>query len=74
MNSEDLIEPGPDERSGLDAAAPGESTAVIVIDHPMRIAPPRPAAVTGRPRSMPGEEAYLRSELERAAIDIAAGW
>ncbi len=34
---------------------------------------PKTVALKGRPRSVPGEEAYLRSELERAAIDIAAG-
>ena len=35
---------------------------------------PAIAPIKGRPRSRPGEEAYLRSEMERAAIDIAAGW
>lgn len=28
---------------------------------------------SGRPRALPGDEAYLRSELAQAAIDIAAG-
>ena len=31
------------------------------------------AVILRRPRSVPGEEAYLRSEREQAAIDIAAG-
>lgn len=28
----------------------------------------------GRPRIVEDEEAYLRSAMERARIDIAAGW
>ncbi len=36
---------------------------------------PRPGVpLQGRPRSVDGEEAYLRSAMERAEIDIAAGW
>ena len=31
------------------------------------------AVIRQRPRSVAGEEAYLRSEREQAAIDIAAG-
>ena len=34
--------------------------------------PPRPVLM-GRPRSVVGDEAYLRSYLTQAAIDIAAG-
>ena len=35
---------------------------------------PGPEALHGRPRSVEGEEAYLRSVMEQAATDIAAGW
>ena len=34
----------------------------------------RPTVLHGRPRSVEGEEAYLRSMMEQAATDIAAGW
>ena len=34
----------------------------------------RPTVLRGRPRSVEGEEAYLRSMMEQAATDIAAGW
>jgi hypothetical protein len=58
----------------------------IELSHQVAKPPPPPAPgrskssdrpvvlrLHGRPRSVPGEEAYLRSELEQAAIDIAAG-
>lgn len=35
---------------------------------------PNPGARRARPRSPADEEAYLRSVLEQARIDIAAGW
>ena len=35
---------------------------------------PNPEAGRARPRSLADEEAYLRSVLEQARIDIAAGW
>jgi len=34
----------------------------------------KPVVLHGRPRSVEGEEAYLRSMMEQAATDIAAGW
>ncbi|MET3806555.1 hypothetical protein ABIB25_003571 [Nakamurella sp. UYEF19] len=34
---------------------------------------PPGGALTVRPRARPGDEAYLRSEMTQAAIDIAAG-
>ncbi len=34
----------------------------------------RPVVLHGRPRTVEGEEAYLRSAMEQAATDIAAGW
>lgn len=39
----------------------------------MEPVPPVPEP-RGRPRSAEGEEAYLRSVMEQAKIDIAAGW
>ena len=34
----------------------------------------KPVVLHGRPRTVEGEEAYLRSMMEQAATDIAAGW
>ena len=36
--------------------------------------PDRPTIVGGRERTAADEEAYQRSVLEQARIDIAAGW
>ena len=36
--------------------------------------PEQRVVLHGRPRSVEGEEAYLRSVMEQAATDIAAGW
>lgn len=39
-----------------------------------RLPEQRRVVLHGRPRSVEGEEAYLRSVMEQAATDIAAGW
>ncbi len=38
------------------------------------VAEPRGVVLHGLPRSVKSEEAYLRSAMEQAATDIAAGW
>lgn len=56
------------------------STPATTVSHkdprPVQTTVPaqRPATIQGRPRSVPGEEAYERSAREQAAIDIAGGW
>lgn len=60
--------PEPDERADV----PAQQARQVEPD----LAPEErwPIVLHGRPRSVEGEEAYLRSVQEQAAIDIAAGW
>jgi hypothetical protein len=53
------------ERQSADTVESTDSSSTTPAPTPIRRA---------RPRSVEGEEAYLRSAMERARIDIAAGW
>jgi len=59
-----------------DTVGPSDSTVFpgsSAVPSP-RLPPESDRMVRARPRSVEGDEAYHRSVLEQAAIDIAAGW